>query len=965
MLERDMHQEPSAEQTDQQARPRITVPSIPVLSVNTKEAVLMSPDGELRNLPHDQAKMELHKKPVLVCHAPYTRAKLGASDLYAYDILELYAFIYPAQFCVPTPFGLAKALGLSVPSSLEDYPFTLIEATQALLEDFSNLALSKDDKDPLDIAEVMAQQGKGWPWTPFLFAARGQDYDPQRPVISKNALNIWRDLPEWSEEAPPPPPSHHPVTEDEATQRLTELLRIERGHTAENRPEQIRYTAQMAQAFAPLSKSPEETTAQGEERCPPHLVLGEAGTGVGKTLGYLAPASVWSEKNDGSVWISTYTKNLQSQIDDELSRLYPHPDVKDAKVAVRKGRENYLCLLNFEDTATGAGLAKHPNQAIAAGLMARWLGATKDGDLTGKDFPGWLPGLLGYKHTRGLSDRRGECIYAACDHYHRCFVEKAVRKSKYADMVVANHALVMIQTALATPLENLPQRYVFDEGHHIFDAADSAFSGHLTAREAHDLRRWIKGAEGGKQTRARGLKKRVEDLIAEDHDLLMALEDIIHAASALPNYGWSRRLRDKEPQGATEKFLRAVYQQVYDRAAGRDGPYSLETETRPLADGVLDVAMALKDKLTQIQTPMRKLSAALKKKLNDQADTLDPDTKKRIESVSASIDRRCEHYLAAWISMLDSLKSEHPAEDFVDWMEVERIDGHSVDVGLYRHWIDPLKPFSESLKSHAHGIAITSATLKDRTEDETQNWRAAKETTGAAYFTDSPVCFSEESPYDYAAQSRVFIITDLQKHNMPQMARACEQLFIAAQGGGLGLFTAIQRLREVHQRIAQPLESAGYPLYAQHADEIDTGTLVDMFREDQHACLLGTDAVRDGVDVPGDALRLLIYDRVPWPRPTLLHKARRKAFGGRRYDERITRLKIRQAFGRLIRRADDYGVFIMLDSMLPTRLLGAFPDGVPVERIGLAEAIVKTQAFLAEKAENKIIMPQDDEWSAS
>ena len=83
-----------------------------------------------------------------------------------------------------------------------------------------------------------------------------------------------------------------------------------------------------------------------------HLIV-EAGTGVGKTLGYLAPASLWAEKNEAPVWISTYTRNLQHQIDDELDRLFPNPAVKANRVVVRKGRENYLCLLNFEEAVRG------------------------------------------------------------------------------------------------------------------------------------------------------------------------------------------------------------------------------------------------------------------------------------------------------------------------------------------------------------------------------------------------------------------------------------------------------------------------------------------------------------------------------------------------------------------------------------------------------------------------------------
>jgi ATP-dependent DNA helicase DinG len=141
-----------------------------------------------------------------------------------------------------------------------------------------------------------------------------------------------------------------------------------------------------------------------------------------------------------------------------------------------------------------------------------------------------------------------------------------------------------------------------------------------------------------------------------------------------------------------------------------------------------------------------------------------------------------------------------------------------------------------------------------------------------------------------------------------------------------------------------PLAAAGLPLYAQHVDGLDPHTLIDIFRAETDACLLGTDAVRDGVDVPGDALRLIVFDRVPWPRTDILFKARKAAMGGAAYAERLTRQKLRQAFGRLIRRADDRGVFVLL-SPLPSRLASAFPDVVP-ERVTLAEAVAITKDFL-------------------
>jgi ATP-dependent DNA helicase DinG len=130
---------------------------------------------------------------------------------------------------------------------------------------------------------------------------------------------------------------------------------------------------------------------------------------------------------------------------------------------------------------------------------------------------------------------------------------------------------------------------------------------------------------------------------------------------------------------------------------------------------------------------------------------------------------------------------------------------------------------------------------------------------------------------------------------------------------------------------------------------MDNATLVDIFRAEEASCLLGTDAMRDGVDVPGRALRLVVFERVPWPRPDILHRERRLHLSGgdpKAYDDRVARLRLRQAFGRLIRRASDRGAFVLLDRQMPSRLLSAFPDGVEVKRLGLARVAEEVRAFL-------------------
>jgi ATP-dependent DNA helicase DinG len=955
----------------------VSLPDCPAVFANTLQAAILTSEGEIQTLSHDKARLMLHKKAALVCHAPFTRARLAHGsdqndEFYTYDVLELYAFLYPTEFCVPTPVGLCNTLGLSPPRDFEDMPMAVSDIARALLSGLRGMN-DAARSDILRMAQAMGMNGKGWGWTPYVFEAAGETYDSAVPINSKAAMNVWKTLPEWAEDAPAPPPAHHGVEEQEAEARLKQLL----GQGAETRDAQREYTKHVAKAFAPVVANP------SGDRPAPHVILAEAGTGIGKTLGYLAPASVWAEKNDGAVWISTYTKNLQRQIDGELDRLYPQAELKDAHVAIRKGRENYLCLLNLEDKATSAEAARHPNHMIAAGIMARWTAATKDGDLTGADFPGWLPGLLGYQHTSGLADRRGECIFSACDHYHKCFVEKSVRKAKRARIVVANHALVMIHSAMnggiVSSEETLPTRYIFDEGHHMFDAADSAFSAHLTARETRDLRRWILGAEGGKRTRARGLSRRTEDLIAGDHKAEQALQKILMAAQGLTMDGWTKRLKNGEVSGPYEIFFQHLYAQVFARANGRDGPFSLETEVHPVDDAVLKASITLKAALIELQKPMQDLATLIYKKLGNDDGEMEADTRKRLDAVAMSLDRRARMTLGAWIQMLDGLGGEatlsnpppHSQTDllpdkaqgtraglagggaqnqYVDWMQIERIDGRAIDIGFYRHHVDPMEPFAAALSPHVHGVVATSATLCDQSEDEDQNWSAARARTGASYLAPSSYDAKFTSPFDYKTNSKVIIINDVRKDDLSQVAGAYRALFKASGGSALGLFTAIGRLRAVHNKIASDLERSNIPLYSQHIDDIDAGTLVDIFRDDEAACLLGTDAIRDGVDVPGASLKLLVFDRVPWPRPTILHKARREAFGKRRYDEMLTRLKLKQAYGRLIRRNDDKGVFVMLDSMLPSRLHGAFPPDVDILKIGLNEAVQEIETFLKESS---------------
>lgn len=966
----------------------------PALIAQHGQSSLLTPDGELLSLnPHEMREQLRLLPPPLLVHGPSTLKVLNLPPEPPpapwFDLLELFLFVHPARSVAPTPRGMALELGLvASPSSPLDADI-LYQICEKLLNDLQERLSLKSSTSLIPLLFTLKEAG--WSWSLFLINLLTNDTRPSTPQSGHDALKIWKHLPQWEEQAPRPSPGSRPVTPQEARERLTMML----GSHAEPRPGQADFSSAATHAFAPRDLPNA-----------PHVVLAEAGTGTGKTLGYIAPASLWAENNDGPVWISTYTRHLQRQIEQELSRLYPDPAQKRHKAVIRKGRENYLCLLNFEDMLNVAHTSppQKRHALIPLTLLSRWAEATLDGDIMGGDLPGWFGELFSHSLLTSIADRRGECIHSACPHYQTCFIEHSIRRARHADLVVANHALVLSQASWNALIpqslapadladeSGVPTRYVFDEGHHIPDAADSAFSLTFSGLETAELRRWILGAEGSR-SRARGLRRRMEDVLERLPALQGPFNALISATQhGLPHPGWSLRLQAAREQAISpssqenitpaeeekphllpsenpaERFLFALDRQLQARVdeekiqkRGETSSYNRqECDLHPTHDTLSSVTESLLQALHAIAQPLDRIITLLSEEL-DSRDELDAAFQQKLEGTIRSLYRRAFSRLQGWISMLRAITTppdptERPV--YIDFIRRERLPAlrgmdETHDITLNRHWLDPTMPFASTLQSTAHGLLLTSATLRDRTAEDTEeeSWDRAEQRLGTPHFLQPPFRASLMSPFDYARQTRAYIITDL-SGDIATLARAFQSLFETSRGGALGLFTAIKRLKDVHKRIHEPLGREGIPLFAQHIDAMDNATLVDVFRTEIQCCLLGTDAMRDGVDVPGEALRMVAFERTPWPRPDILHRERRRLLSGgrpRAYDDQITRMRLRQAFGRLIRRNDDYGVFVMLDSRTPSRLLSAFPEGVPVQRLRLNEALSDIEAFLKER----------------
>jgi ATP-dependent DNA helicase DinG len=875
---------------------------IPALHATHAGIWLASGDGEVREASRGEAIARAAETPHIILNAPLVGQRLGYPELSGLDLLELFAFVHPARFAVPTAAGLSRALGLDPPASEADAAGALKRIAERLLAVLVDAEWREREGAWTSNATL---HRLGWGWAPLVGARVERPERGERMLFSR--------LKQWEETAERPPPLTIAIDPFDARAKLDRLTgRIE------PREGQKAMAEAVTSVFAPKP---------GKDA--PNMLLAEAGTGIGKTLAYLAPAALWAEGSGGTVWVSTFTKALQRQLDGEGPKLFADAEERARKIVIRKGRENYLCLLNLEDALQGAFAGR---AAILAQLVGRWAAYTKDGDMVGGDLPGWLPSLFRRAGAAALTDRRGECVYAGCPHYRRCFIERAERASREADIVIANHALVMVNAARGR--EDAPGRILFDEGHHLFDAADSIFAVAFGGQESIELRRWIVGPEGRSRGRRRGLAARLMDVASYDDEGGRALDAAIEAAKALPSDGWLQRLVEGSPFGPLEALLSEVRGMVYARAKAQEAGYGLETELAEPDGALVSSAAAAGELLESLQKPLAALARRLEAVLDDAPDWLDAQARARVEGAIRGLSWRRET-LAAWIALLGRIGGEADPE-FVDWLAVERVDGREYDVAIHRRWLDPTKPLAGAVLSQADGVLVTSATLRGG-----EGWNSAEARTGALHLPNSVEHFEAESPFDYAACSEVLIVTDIKPGDIAALSGAYARLIEAAGGGTLGLFTAIQRLKAVHARIADRLARAGLPLLAQHVDPIDAGTLVDIFRDDPRASLLGTDALRDGVDVPGESLRLVVMERVPWPRPTVLHAARRMAGGGSAYDDRVVRARLAQAFGRLIRRDGDRGVFVILSAAMPSRLLSAFPPSVPIRRLPLDQAIAR------------------------
>ncbi len=795
-----------------------------------------------------------HAQDVLLLFRPswMDHALLRKAGTKIYDLAELWGVMRPGLAPPPTLLGMTGR----APESAEDSAVALYALMDELLEE----ARQKSAELAPWLAMLKMEEGKGdWPWLNLLPEVQE---DTQTPDI----IPLIKDVPKWALGAKTPQPE--PKTD------------------VNLRPIQKTYYEAVRNYF------------DGDALDP---LVAEGGTGVGKTRAYLWAAA----QSDEPVWISTFTRNLQQQVQREALQ---HLGVN---VHIRKGRDNYLCLRILNSLAQQQATAPNHRVRLAIVSMLRWMEATDAGDLTGADFPGWFVALYGSVLTLGTADRNRECNYQGCPFYANCFAEKARHLTTQADLVVGNHALIANLRH-----SGLPKRLIMDEAHHVEHVMDEALSAGFSYVNLSILSRFLFGIPSGTRARARrGFLEGWQEALPEDvHDLI---KEVRSAAQILPE---STPVGQRE-EGPLLSYLYQIEQYIAEQYQGdNDSAYDWDIERDDVPPPPSEAITALSKLHRAMVTLLERVDF-----LDRQAMLLDEeavdDPRKDVFIDMAVLP------VKTWLSQLEQL-GKPLSSDFIEWAAVKREEGgEKADVGIFRAFTKPLNTWQNMAQSGGSQIVYATAT-------PTQALHALEGTR-----------ISVASPFDYPAQSKVLVLSDVNSLNSTRTAEAIAALSEASGGSALAIFTAIARLRGAYAMLEPLAEAANLNIVAQHEQRMDVATLINLFRSEPRSVLLGTDAIRDGVDIPGDALRLLIYDRVPWSRPTILHKKRKALLGGTVYEENQVKLKLKQAYGRLIRHEADRGVFVMLDSRLPTRLYDAFPQGVSIEKVTLEEAVVVLKGF--------------------
>ncbi len=646
------------------------------------------------------------------------------------------------------------------------------------------------------------------------------------------------------------------------------------------------------------------------------ISLIEAGTGTGKTLSYLIPAVNWALKNGERVVISTNTINLQEQlIDKDIPLLYSAFE-DDFSYSLVKGMRNYLCLLRAETIQEGLFEMVDDDEVDSINSILDWAKVTDDGSLSDLNF---TPPDSVWDKVSAESD---SCLRARCPHYSRCFFYKSRREIAASQLLFVNHHILFSDLGIKVASESSDagiltpfKRVILDEAHHLNDTATSHFGMRATKfgiiRVLRRLKRKSKGGQGkgliyftaSLATKLVKMYRKgiINDLLRKVEDLLSTKVDTVEqyvgdSFDAL--YTFCLPIV-QEKEGGKEEINLRITEDITEREGwGKiDKKFSLlRIRLKELHEEIKAITDILID--YEVESDIAKLIVEFK-----------------------GVENKLDYYSDVISTFLSTEE-----DGFVRWVE-GRMGRGGILSGLGLSPLDISSTLKERLYSKCDTVVMTSATM------------AVDKSFG---FLKSGLGLEDEqrvqelilpSPFNYEEQLLLTIPDDIPEPGNVGYSDAISDLITkavkASNGNALILFTSYTLLETVYKNIYGELEDDGILTLKQGA--FPRGKLLDKFRIEDNSVLFATDSFWEGVDVPGDALKLVVITRLPFRVPTEpIIEARVEYMENQGlnsftdYSVPVAVLKFKQGFGRLIRTKTDKGAVLVLDKRLISKFYGKF-----------------------------------------
>jgi len=646
-----------------------------------------------------------------------------------------------------------------------------------------------------------------------------------------------------------------------------------------------------------------------------HLVV-EAGTGVGKSFGYLVPGILaitdpqfskqkspkTGQARHGRLVVSTHTISLQEQLIHKDLPLLNSVMPREFSSVLVKGRGNYISLRRLEYAQQRSQtLFSNQSELIELGKIAEWAKQSGDGSLADLPFRP-SPGVW-----EEVASDASNCLGRKCPRYKDCFHFQARRRASQAQVLVVNHALFFTDLALRREGVKLLPDYdavIMDEAHTMEAvAADHLGFGATSGQVSYRLSRLYNQRGNRGLLVEHDLRNLQQEVVRLDFEADQFFEDCLQWYQQQPRRSW-----DSAP-GAD--------------AVGTDHAAFFSGVDVPPGSVRVRKAGIVRDRLSQ---GLVKLAAQLK-----------------VQAARATDESIEKNFMSAHDSLVQIAQGirdwcQQPDENSVYWMEIRRRRS-GPQVALMAAPIDVGRVLRQSLFAPTPAVIMTSATLSTGGQKQA-------ETASFEFFT-SRIGVQETrqlqlgSPFDYARQAELIIVHDMplpdakQRYDQACFQAACQG--IERHGGHTFiLFTSYAALSRMQRQLEPWLRQRGWQVYSQ-ADGVPRSKLVQQFRDNPQGVLLGTDSFWQGVDVPGAALSNVIIPKLPFSVPDHpLLEARLDAIrenGGNpfaQYQLPEAVIKFKQGFGRLIRTARDTGQVVVLDSRIHGKSYGRmFVESLP------------------------------------